>query len=114
MCINFISYPFDWNHPSGYIVCIIIQILSQLALDQIHCITLLRTIEFCLFITDFVYDVREKLRQLNTFIRTIKHKNNMTNKEHMNFEAKLTQIIQFYSDAREYSVNNPQHIGIFY
>lgn len=90
--------PFEWDTPIGYSLCIMIQIpILYLLADMYIFITLFAT-TLCIFVTDFVTDIEERLRSLNEIM--LDQKMLIGNKQ-MEITQKLIDIIQFHSQTRE-------------
>lgn len=90
--------PFEWKTPIGYLMCVMIQIpILYLLGDMFFFITLFIT-TLCIFVTDFVTDIEERLRSLNEMVLD---KTMMIADKRIEMTKKLSDIIQFHSQTRE-------------
>lgn len=96
----FSRYPFDWKTPIGYAVCIFIQLSKFYLLIEVYACAMIVTIGFCLFVSAFVSDIEEKLRQFNEDVVALEGKK-VTAKEHIMLTTKFSEIIEFHAEAKE-------------
>lgn len=92
-------YPFDWKTPVGYIGCILIQALSFLCAAEAFIAVLVFIIGFCYFMTDFANDFRQNFLELNEYL--MKANDNLIAIDSNEIMKRLTDLIQFHSDAKE-------------
>lgn len=62
------------------------------------------TVGFCLFITSFANDIKEKINQFNKYIVSLEE-TNLTSEQRVVCKEKISQIIQFHTEAKELSVD---------
>lgn len=101
---NTFSFPFDWRTPFGYIGCNIIQISTAYMCEKVYALGVNLTFGFSVFLTNFVTDIEEKLRQFNVKLNKWKMKNCLNMRQRGELKNDLIDIIQFYSDTRELSI----------
>lgn len=101
---NFLSnynqrFPFDCNTPVGYLGCITSQAATVFVGGELFVCTLTLTVGFCLFVTDFILDLEENLRQLNEIISTTSN-DALNIEDHLEAREKFFGIIQFHAEAK--------------
>lgn len=95
----FISYPFDWRTPLGYVACVSIQAVQLITLAEIYVSGIMFTIGVCMQISNFASDIKEKLDQFNRII--ISSESELTIDDQTILRKRLNEIIEFHAEARE-------------
>lgn len=62
-------------------------------------IILILIVGFCVFVTAFVSDIEESLRQLNSDVIAAHEMKNLTKREQLKMKEKLFDIIAFHSES---------------
>lgn len=99
----FSRYPFSHKNLLGYLASIVIQTPTLYAATEIFIIALTLSTGFCWFVTTFVSDLEENLRELNAEIIAMEHMNGH-NMRRTKIKEKIVGIIQFHSEAKELSI----------
>lgn len=98
MIFIFFRFPFNSKTLSGYLVCILIEILTILAAVELFTCALTITITFCLFVTDFISDLQENLLHLNESLIGTERKD-QTIADEIKIKKSFIDIITFHSEA---------------
>lgn len=99
----YISYPFEWKTPMGYAICVVIQLITFTATVKLYASILILTIGVCVFIACFPTDIKEKLQQFNEIV-VLSEQAKLNAADRVLLAKKLNDIIEFYSETREYNV----------
>lgn len=86
----------------GYFMSISIEAITlMVSAEQFLCVLII-TIGFCWFISDFIADIEEHLRQLNEDLPLINTSRNMTEAHHLvRMMQNLANVIRFHGEAKE-------------
>lgn len=96
---QFSRYPFDWHTPIGFLVCAGSQASTVFARGQIIICSLSLVAGFSLFMSEFVSDLEEILRDINKELSAAK---NQRSSEHT-IRNKFYGFIQFDSQTKQLS-----------
>lgn len=96
----FYRYPFDWQTPFGYLICISIQTSLIFITAEIYVCIVFLTFGFCSFIIALITELEKKLNELNENLTQFKGKK-LFAKEKVVLRKKLAQIIKFHMEIRE-------------
>lgn len=98
MCLR---YPFDWHTPVGFLVCAVSQASTVFARGQIIICSLSLVAGFSLFMSEFVSDLEQVLRNIDQELSTPKE--GYSSKHEI--RSKFYGFIQFDSEAKQLSQN---------
>lgn len=98
--VIFSRFPFDWKTPSGYLASVFIQSSCTFFSSELYLITLIIIIGLCSFVTDFVSDLEQDLRDLNSDLIGIKN-GIFPTADRIKIKTKLIDVIKFHSEAIE-------------
>lgn len=96
-----LRYPFDWQTPTGFLVCASTQAATIFARGQLIICTLSLVAGFSMFVSDFVSDMDEVLRDLNNDLTAPK---TQFSRQQNEIKMKFVRFIQLDAQAKELSV----------
>ena len=77
----------------------LIQAATIFACGEIFVSVLILVVGFCIFVTAFVADIEESLRQLNSDVIAAHGNKKITKREKVKMKKKLFDIIKFHSES---------------
>lgn len=86
-----LRYPFNWKTPFGYIICALIQTITQFVAGGIFVAILIMVVGFCSLVKAFILDIEENLIQLNEGV--------VECKQQVKMMKKLFDVIEFHSES---------------
>lgn len=97
-CDSIFRFPFDWNSPIGYLLCVIIQGGNIFIVSQLFTFTLILIFGMCFFATDFVSDIERNLNQINEDLNADRR----ITSEQCIIEKRLIETCRFHIEARKW------------
>lgn len=93
-------FPVDDKTPVGFLIAGSIEVVLNVSAAVVFAITLGLNYGICCFLTDFILDLEENLRQLDT---KAKHYKKLSPTKLIEMKTNFIDVIQFYGDSRELS-----------
>lgn len=97
-----LRYPFDWQTPTGFLVCAATQAATVFARGQLIICTLSLVAGFSMFVSDFVSDMEEVLRDLNNDLTARKME---LFRQRNDIKKKFVGFIQLDAQAKELGIS---------
>lgn len=92
-------YPFDWHTPAGFLLCASSQASTVFARGQIIICSLSLVAGFSLFMSEFVSDLEEILRDIDEDLNAMGHERSTIR----GIKRKFCDFIRFDSEAKQLS-----------